>query len=221
MREINLDALLPRIWRALYETLFMVTGSFFFAAVIGLLLGLLLYATRRGNLLQNAVVFNLLNFVINIIRPIPFLILIVSIIPLTRLLIGTSIGPASALPALTIAASVAIARIVESNLVAVDPGTVEAGYAMGAGPWRILFTIVIPEALGPLILGLTYILVALVDATAVAGVVGAGGLGHLAITYGYNRFDWFVVGVIVLILILLVQSAQYLGNWLARKALHQ
>jgi len=221
MREIDLDALLPRIWKALGETLIMLTGSFVLASLFGLILGLLLYATRRGNLLQNGIVFNVLNFVINIIRPIPFLILAVSIIPLTRLIVGTSIGPLAVIPALTIAASVAIARIVESNLVAVDPGVVEAGAAMGARPWRILFTIVIPEALGPLTLGLTYILVALVDATAVAGVLGGGGLGNLAMTYGYQRFDWFVVIVIVVLLIVLVQSAQLLGNWLSRKVLHR
>jgi len=221
MREIDLDALLPRIAKATWETLIMLTGSFLLASILGLLLGLLLYATRPGNLLQNRLVFNVLNFVINIIRPIPFLILAVSLIPLTRLLVGTSIGPVAVIPALTVAASVAIARIVESNLVAVDPGTIEAGAAMGARPWRILFTIVIPEALGPLTLGLTYILVALVDATAVAGVLGGGGLGNLAMTYGYQRFDWFVVIVIVVLLIVLVQSAQLLGNWISRKVLHR
>jgi len=221
VRDIDLDAFLPRIGKAIGETLVMLTGSFLLASVLGLLLGLLLYATRPGNLLHNGLVFNILNFVINIIRPIPFLILAVSLIPLTRLLVGTSIGPVAVIPALTVAASVAIARIVESNLVAVDPGTIEAGAAMGARPWRILFTIVIPEALGPLTLGLTYILVALVDATAVAGVLGGGGLGNLAMTYGYQRFDWFVVIVIVVILIVLVQSAQLVGNWISRKVLHR
>ena len=221
MRDIDLDAFLPRIGKAIGETLVMLTGSFLLASVLGLLLGLLLYETRPGNLLHNGLVFNILNFVINIIRPIPFLILAVSLIPLTRLLVGTSIGPVAVIPALTVAASVAIARIVESNLVAVDPGTIEAGAAMGARPWRILFTIVIPEALGPLTLGLTYILVALVDATAVAGVLGGGGLGNLAMTYGYQRFDWFVVIVIVVILIVLVQSAQLVGNWISRKVLHR
>ena len=221
MRDIDLDAFLPRIGKAIGETLVMLTGSFLLASVLGLLLGLLLYATRPGNLLHNGLVFNILNFVINIIRPIPFLILAVSLIPLTRLLVGPSIGPVAVIPALTVAASVAIARIVESNLVAVDPGTIEAGAAMGARPWRILFTIVIPEALGPLTLGLTYILVALVDATAVAGVLGGGGLGNLAMTYGYQRFDWFVVIVIVVILIVLVQSAQLVGNWISRKVLHR
>lgn len=221
MREIDLDALLPRIAKAVGETGLMVSVSFLAASILGILLGLLLYATRPGNLLENRAIFGVLNAVINIIRPIPFLIVAVSIIPFTRAIVGTSIGPLAATIPLILVASVAIARIAESNLVAVDPGTVEAGAAMGASPVRVLFTIVIPEALGPLTLGLTYIFVALVDATAVAGVVGGGGLGHLAITYGYQRFDWFVVGVIVVILIVLVQSAQLLGNWISRRVMHQ
>lgn len=221
MREIDLDALLPRIVKAVGETGLMVSVSFLAASIIGILLGLLLYATRPGNLLQNRAVFGVLNAVINIIRPIPFLIVAVSIIPVTRAIVGTSIGPLAATVPLILVASVAIARIAESNLVAVDPGTVEAGAAMGASPVRVLFTIVIPEALGPLTLGLTYIFVALVDATAVAGVVGGGGLGHLAITYGYQRFDWFVVAVIVVILIVLVQSAQLIGNAISRRVMHQ
>lgn len=214
------DALLPRLGKGLGETLFMVTGSFVLAAILGLGLGLLLYATRPGNLLQNRLVFGGLNFVINVVRPIPFLILAVALIPFTRAVFGSSLGPQAVLPALTIAAAVAIARISESNLVAVDPGAIEAGKAMGASPARVLFTIVVPEALGPLALGFTYIVVALVDATAVAGVVGGGGLGHLAINYGYVRFDWFVVSVVVLLLIVLVQLAQFLGNRIARRVMH-
>jgi len=221
MREFDVDAFLPRLLKALYDTGTMVLVSFLAATIIGLLLALLLYASRPGNLLQNKVVFFVLNLIINVIRPIPFVILAVSIIPLTRLLLGTSIGALAATVPITIAAAVAIARIAESNLVAVDPGTVEAGAAMGASPARVLFTIVVPEALGPLVLGLTYIFVALVDFTAVAGTLGAGGLGDLAIKYGYQRFDWIVVLVIVVILIALVQLAQLLGNWISRKAMHQ
>lgn len=220
MDAAYLDALLPRIGRALFETLLMVTISFTLATVLGLGLGLLLYASRPGNLLANRVVFGGLNLVINIVRPVPFIILAVSIIPLTRFLIGTSIGPLAATVPITIVASMAIARIVESNLVAVDPGSIEAAVAMGASPARVLFTVVLPESLGPLTLGLTYIVVALVDTTAVAGAIGGGGLGDLALKYGYQRFDWFVVLVIVVVLILLVQAAQLLGNWVSRKVMH-
>lgn len=214
------DAFLPRLWKALGETGLMVSVSFLLAGVLGILLGLLLYATRPGNLLHNRPAFGAINLLINVIRPIPFLIVAISIIPVTRALIGTSIGPLAATVPLVLVASVAIARVAESNLVAVDPGAIEAGAAMGARPLRILFTIVVPEALGPLALGLTYIFVALIDATAVAGVLGGGGLGDLAIKYGYQRFDWFVVGVIVVILILLVQVAQWLGNLISRKVMH-
>lgn len=220
MRDTDFEALLPRLGDALFETLLMVSVSFLLAGVLGVLLGLLLYATRPGNVLANRAVFGVLNLVVNIIRPIPFLIVAVSIIPLTRLIVGTSIGPVAAIVPLALVAMMSVARIAESNLVAVDPGAIEAGAAMGASPVRILFTIVIPESLGPLILGLTYVLVALVDSTAVAGVIGGGGLGDLAMRYGYERFDWVVVGIIVLILVVLVQAAQWLGNVIARRVMH-
>ena len=220
MRDIDLDALLPKILTALLQTLQMVTVSFLLAAVAGVVLGIVLYATRKGNILQNAIVFGVLNTIINVVRPIPFIILIVAISPLTRVVVGTSIGTEAAIFPLTIVAAIAIARIAETNLVAVDPGTIEAGTAMGARPLRVLLTIVIPESLGPLVLGLTYILVALVDATAVAGVVGGGGLGNLALTYGWQRFDFFVMAVVITLLIVLVQVAQLLGNLVSRKVLH-
>lgn len=221
MRDFDPDAFFPRLLKAIGETGLMVSVSFAVATVIGILLGLLLYASRPGNLLQNRVVFGVLNFVINVIRPVPFLIVAIALIPLTRLVFGTGLGPLPATIPLILVASVAIGRVSESNLVAVSPGAIEAGAAMGASPVRVLFTIVVPEALGPLILGLTYILVALVDATAVAGVLGGGGLGDLAMTYGYQRFDWIVVGLVVVTLVLLVQLAQLVGNVLAKRVLHR
>lgn len=221
MGDFNLDSFLPRFTTSLVETGIMVSISFLIGSIIGVGLALLLYASRPGNILQNRFVFSILNFVINIIRPVPFLIVAISLIPLTRLVFGTAMGPLPATLPLALVASVAIARVAESNLVAVDPGTIEAGAAMGASPARILFTIVIPEALGPLVLSLTYILIALVDATAVAGVIGGGGLGDLAMRYGYARFDWITVMFVVLALILLVQLAQWLGNRLARRVMHR
>ena len=220
MRDIDLDALVPKLVKAFFETLHMVTFSFVFATILGILIGLVLYSTRKGNILENAVVFGILSFIINLVRPIPFIILIVAMIPLTRIIVGTSIGPGAAILTLSIVGGISIGRIAETNLVAVDPGTIEAGSAMGARPLRVLFTIVVPEALGPLLLGPTYIFVALIDATAVAGTVGAGGLGSLALTYGYQRFDWFVMFAVIVVLIVMVQVAQFLGNWVARKAMH-
>lgn len=221
MGDFNFDAFLPRFSTSLVETGIMVSISFLIGSIIGIGLALLLYASRPGNILQNRVVFAVLNFVINVIRPVPFLIVAIALIPLTRLVFGTAMGPLPATLPLALVASVAIARVAESNLVAVDPGTIEAGAAMGASPARILFTIVIPEALGPLVLSLTYILIALVDATAVAGVIGGGGLGDLAMRYGYSRFDWVTVLFVVIALILLVQLAQWLGNRIARRVMHR
>jgi D-methionine transport system permease protein len=220
VRDLDPAVLWPKIGTALLQTLQMVTVSFVLATLFGLLLGLVLYSTRRGALLENAAVSTALNAVINVVRPIPFIILIVAISPLTRAVIGTSIGTGAAIFALTIVATFSIARIAETNLVAVDRGAVEAGAAMGASPIRVLGTIVVPEALGPLTLGLTYIFVALVDATAVAGLVGGGGLGNLAITYGYQRFDTVVMVTVIVLIIVLVQAAQLLGNRVARRVLH-
>jgi D-methionine transport system permease protein len=214
---IDADVVIPKVAKALGETLFMVTVSFFFAAVIGLILGIFLFATRPGQLLHSKIAHTVLNVVVNTLRPIPFIILLIALTPLTRALIGTSIGPAAAILPLTIAASVGIARVAETNLVAVDPGVVEAAKAIGAKPLNILFGFVVREAFGPLLLSLTFIFVALIDATAVAGVVGGGGLGNLALTYGYQRFDYGVMIVIILVLIGLVQLVQFLGNRIARR----
>lgn len=220
MREFDLDAFIPRFLKAVGDTLLMAGVSFVFASIIGLLLALWLYASRPGNILQNRVVYAVINFVINLIRPVPFLIVAIAVVGLTRLIFGTGLGPLPQTLPLTIVASVAIARVIESNLVAVDAGAVEAGTAMGASPVRVLFTVVIPEALGPMTLGLTYIVVALVDATAVAGALGGGGLGYLALNYGWARFDYTVIVIVVIALVIIVQALQLVGNAIARRVMH-
>ena len=141
--------------------------------------------------------------------------------PLTLKVVGTTIGVQAATFPLCIAATFAMSRIVEQNLVTVDPGVIEAARAMGAGPWRILFDVVAREALGPLILGYTYVLIAIVDMTAIAGAIGGGGLGQFAIQYGYQRFNWTVTLIAVVTIIIIVQAAQFAGNALARKALRR
>ncbi|GAA4284236.1 ABC transporter permease [Brevibacterium daeguense] len=214
---IDLATVLPKVAQATAETLYMVTVAFVLASIIGLTLGIFLFATRPGQILGNRVVHFSLNFVVNTFRPIPFIILLVALTPFTRALIGTSIGPTAAIPPLTIAGAMGIARVAESNLVAVDPGVVEAAEAMGARPLHILFGFVVREAFGPLLLSLTFISISLIDATAVAGAVGGGGLGNLALTYGYQRFDWAVMLLIIIVLIVLVQLVQFLGNWIAKR----
>ncbi|MEU3270330.1 methionine ABC transporter permease [Saccharomonospora sp. NPDC006951] len=215
------DNLGPVLLTAIGQTLWMVVATLLIGGFLGLVLGILLYATRRGGILANRFVFTVLNVLVNIIRPIPFIIFITAIGPLTISVVGTQLGTTAATFALIVAATFGISRIVEQNLVTIDPGVIEAARAMGASPLRIIVTLLVPEALAPLILGYTFVFVAVVDMTAVAGAVGGGGLGDFAIAYGYQRFDWTVTAIAVAIIIVLVQAAQFAGNWLARKALRQ
>jgi len=215
--KVDWSTFWPRILESTGETIIMVIATLIFGSILGITIGLLLFVTREKNILENKVVFQALNILINIIRPIPFIIFLVAISQLTRLVVGTTIGTTAAIFPMTIVASFSIARVVENNLVSIDPGVIEAAQAMGASPLRIIFTVLIPEALGPLILGLTFITVSLIDFSAVAGTVGGGGLGHVAMTYGYQRFDGSVMLVTVIILIVLVQLAQWLGNTLSKK----
>ncbi|MFF2372559.1 methionine ABC transporter permease [Agromyces sp. NPDC058110] len=208
-------------WVAAGETLYMVAFTLLIGGFIGLILGIVLYATRPGGLLANRVVFTILNVVINFFRPIPFIIFIAAAQPLARLVVGTGIGNDALIFTLSIASSFAISRIVEQNLVTVSPGVIEAAKAMGAGPIRILRTVVIPEALGPLVLGYTFVIVAIVDMTAVAGYIGGGGLGTFALVYGYRQFEPAVTWAAVLLIIVFVQVAQFFGNWLARKIMRR
>lgn len=219
--KVDWSTFWPRIIEATGETLYMVILTLGFGSILGLAIGILLFVTRENNILESKLVFNILNIIINIVRPIPFLIFLVALSPLTRIVMGTTIGTTAAVFPMTIAAAFGIARIVENNLISIDPGVIEAAKAMGASPLQIIFTVLIPEALGPLILGLTFVTISLIDFSAIAGTVGGGGLGHIAITYGYQRFDGSVMLVTVVILIILVQLAQWLGNTLAKKILRR
>lgn len=211
----------PVYGHAIEQTLVMAIVTLLLGGAFGLGLGVLLFTTREGGLLQQRVLHNVLNVVVNIVRPIPFIIFITAIGPLTLKAMGTTIGTTAATFPLVLAATFGVSRIVEQSLVSVDPGVVEAAEAMGAGPWQIVRTVLVPEALGPLILGYTFVFVAVVDMTAIAGAVGGGGLGDFAITYGYHRFDWGVTWAAVITIIVLVQIAQFSGNALARKALRR
>ncbi|MBN8201598.1 methionine ABC transporter permease [Bacillus sp. NTK034] len=206
-----------KIIEALIETVQMVAFSLLFSAVIGLPLGILLVVTRKGHLLENTVVFNIINSIINIFRSVPFIILMVAIIPITRLIVGTSIGTAAAVVPLVFYAGPYIARLIENSLLEVDPGVIEAAEAMGATPGQIILKFLIPEALSSLVLGFTIATIGLVGASAMAGAVGGGGLGDLAITYGYQRFDTTVMLITVAILVVMVQGLQSFGNILSKK----
>ncbi len=217
----RLIELLPRLWTAAFETVYMVGIAMVIGGLLGLLLGLALYLTRSGNLLQNKAVFAVLNLLVNTFRPIPFIILLAAVQPLARLVIGTGIGNNAAIFGLVVGSMFAIGRIVEQNLLTVRPGVIEAARSVGAGNLRIIFTVLIPEALGPLILGYTFVFIAITDMSAVAGLIGGGGLGNFAVQYGYRLFDPTVTWAAVLIIIVLVQLTQVIGNSLARKVLRR
>lgn len=206
---------------AIGTTLYIVAVALGIGGLVGLALGLTLYLTRRGGLKQNKVVFTILNVIINFFRPIPFIIFIAAMGPLTLAVVGTSIGTNAFIFPASIMVSMATARLVEQSLVSVDPGVIEAARAMGASTWRIIHTVLLREALAPLILGYTFLFVAVVDMSALAGIVAGGGLGAFALSYGYQRFDWAITWITVLVIVVIVQAVQFLGNWLARRSQHR
>jgi D-methionine transport system permease protein len=216
-----LITLLPQLWKAAGETLYIVGLTLFFGGLGGLIVGLGLYLTRAGSLLANRPVFVALNLLVNFVRPIPFIIFLAAAQPLARAVVGTGIGNNAIIFTISLAASFAMGRIVEQNLLTVTPGVIEAARSVGASTARIVVTVLLPEALGPLILGYTFIFVALVDMSAVAGYVGGGGLGNFALLYGYRQFNPVVTWAAVLLIIVLVQLVQFLGNRLARRALRR
>lgn len=203
--------------RALGETLQMLGVSLVIGSILGVILGAILALTRRGGVLQSAPVNVVLSTVVNLIRSLPFIILLVAILPFTRLLVGTSIGVWAAIVPLTVMISPYIGRLVENSLLEVPAGVVEAARSMGASPLQIFWRFLLPEARGSLILAITIATVGLVDATAMAGIVGAGGLGDLAMSYGYQRYDGVAMVVTCLMLIVLVQGIQAIGSTLARR----
>ena len=221
LAEADWDRLGSTLTTAIQDTLIMVIVTMLVAGILGVFIGILLDTTRPSGILKNRVVYTVLNVLVNFVRPIPFIILLAFVQPVTLAVMGTSIGRNPATFVMAIAATFAVARIVEQNLVAIDPGVIEAARAMGAGPWRIITTVIIPEALGPLVLGYTFLFIGVVDMSAMAGYVGGGGLGDFAIVYGYRAFEWEVTLVATLIIIVLVQAAQFFGNWLSAKIMRR
>ncbi|MDR1449839.1 MAG: ABC transporter permease [Propionibacteriaceae bacterium] len=207
--------------QALVETLYIVAISLAVGTVFGLAVGLGLYTTRSGGLYASRPVFVTLNFLVNFFRPIPFVIFIGAVQPLARLVTGTGIGNPAIIFALSLSAGFFVARVVEQNLFSVDPGVIEASRAMGASRLKTIAAVLIPEALGPLVLGLTFSFVAVVDASAIAGVLGGGGLGNFSLQYGFRQFDWAVTWTTVLIIVAIVQLGQLLGNTVSRRLLRR
>ncbi len=199
------------------ETCYMVAASTIISTLIGLPLGVILTVTRKGHILENAPVNAVLGAVVNATRSTPFIILMVAIIPLTRIIVGSSIGTTAAIVPLTISAAPFIARIIESSLLEIDHGVIEAAQAMGASPLQIINKVLLPEALHSIVLGVTLAIISLIGYSAMAGALGGGGLGDLAIRYGYQRFRVDIMIATVVVLIAQVQIVQSLGNYISKK----
>lgn len=208
------------LFSSLCDTLYMVGVSSLVAFLFGLPLGIILLVSEKGNILENRPLNKILGSIVNATRSTPFIILMVLLIPVTRVIAGTSIGTNAAIVPLAIAATPFVGRVVESALREVDGGVIEAALSMGATPWQIIRKVLLPEAIPAIIGGLTLSVINLIGYSAMAGVIGGGGLGDLAIRYGYQRFRIDVMVLTVIVLIALVHICQGLGDFLARRFRH-
>ena len=209
--------MIPLLTKALGETVYMVAVSMAIASALGIPLGVLLYATDKGQIMESPMLNKVIGTVVNAIRSIPFIILMVAIIPLTRLLVGSAIGTTAAMVPLVIASIPFIGRQVETSLKEVPYGLIEAALSMGATPMQIISRVLLPESMPSIVAQLTTVVISLVGESAMAGAIGGGGLGDLAIRYGYQRFRPEVMIATVIILIVLVQAVQFVGNTIAKR----
>lgn len=205
------------IFTSTLETLYMVLLSAIFSLVIGFPIGILLVITKEGNIWEKRKLNQILEFIINTLRSFPFIILMICLFPLSRLIVGTTIGVNAAIVPLSISAAPFVARIVEGALNEIDKGLIEASSSMGANNLTIIFKVMIPETLPHLIHGITVTIISLIGYSAMAGTIGAGGLGDLAIRFGYQRFKVDIMIYAVIVIIILVQLIQSLGNYLVAK----
>lgn len=221
MRSMSWDELWPMLLNGTLETVYMVALAAFFTVLIGLPLGVLLYISRANGLLPMPKTNAVLGAIINVGRSLPFIVLLIALIPFTRLLIGTTLGSTAAVVPITIGAFPFFARLTENALDEVDYGRIEAILSMGGSVWHVIAKALLPEALPTLLAGITLTIVMLIGFSSMAGVIGGGGLGDLAIRYGYQRFnDQVMVGTVV-ILVVLVQGVQMTGDRLVRRLAHR
>ena len=202
--------------QATLDTLFMLGFAVFFSTIIGIPIGLILFLTSKGRLLQNTWVYSILSFIINVLRSVPFIILLIVMIPATTMLVGTSLGAKGTIPPLVIGAFPFFARLVENALKEIDNGIFHMAESCGASTWQIIWHILLPEITPSLIASITVTAIALVSYTAMAGTVGGGGLGDLAIRYGYQRFQTDVMLITVVLMVIMVQVIQVFGDLLIR-----
>ncbi|MBP2651010.1 MAG: ABC-type metal ion transport system, permease component [Firmicutes bacterium] len=214
---VYLGKLFDLLFPAIGETLYMVVASTLLAYILGLPLGIFLVVSAPEHIMPNPWVEKTLGTVINILRSAPFIILMVALIPVTRAMVGTSIGTTAAIFPLVISTAPFVARIIETSLKEVPHGVIEAAMSMGASPWQIITKVLLPEAKPSLVLGIAITTISVIGYTAMAGTVGGGGLGDLAIQYGYNRFRTDIMLITIVVLVIIVQGVQSLGTSMAQK----
>ena len=218
---IDISWLIEKVSLATWETIYMVIISTVLAYLMGLPLGVILVITEKGHILENIPLNQILGFIVNVFRSIPFIIFLILVIPLTKLLVGGFIGTVASMVPLTLAAVPFVARLVETSLKEIEWGLIEAALSMGANAWQIITKVLLPEASPSLILGVAITTINLVSYSAMAGIVGGGGLGTLAYYYGYQRYQTLVLLVTVVILVVMVQGVQVLGDTLAARVIKQ
>jgi D-methionine transport system permease protein len=216
----DIDLAMQLLPLQLWNTIYMVAVSAFFAVLIGLPIGVVLTITGKGHLHEQRAIYKILETIVNIGRSFPFAILMVALIPFTRWVVGTSLGTNAAIIPLTLGAAPFVARLIETSLKDVDHHILEAAIVMGSSTWQIINKVLIPEALPSILSSITLTIVNLIGYSAMAGLVGGGGLGQVAIQYGYNRFNTFIMAATVILLILFVQAIQGIGNCLV-KSIHK
>ena len=212
------QALIDLLWEGTLDTIYMTLVSTFFSYVFGMIMAVILVITRADGIRPHPVIFRVLDVIVNLTRSFPFLILMIAIIPFTRWLVGTTIGNNATVVPLVVAAAPFVARLIEQSLLAVDRGVIEAAQSMGASTWQLIWKVFIPEATPSLINGSAIAATTILGYSAMSGAVGGGGLGKLAIMYGYNRYQNDIMFATVVLLIIIVQLLQSFGDWATRRS---
>ena len=202
---------------SLNETLYMVFFSSLFSVLLGIIIGVVLYITEKDGILENIFINRVLGVIINIGRSIPFVILMIAVFPLSKFIVGTVLGSKAAIVPLTVAATPFVARMIEACLKEIDKGVVEASISMGASEWQIIYKVLIPESISSIISTITTTIISIIGYSAMAGTIGGGGLGSIAITYGYQRYRDDILIISVVLMVILVQIVQTIGNILCKK----
>lgn len=207
------DIILP----AFNETVYMVFFSSLFSIIIGLVIGIVLYATDKGNILENSYINKIVGTIVNIGRSVPFVIMMIAVFPLSKFIVGTSIGSTASIVPLTVAAAPFVARVIETSLKELDKGIIEASISMGASETQIITKVMLPETAPSIIAGITITIINIIGYSAMAGTIGGGGLGDVAVRYGYERFRTDILIISVIIMVVMVQVIQCIGNFFANK----